>query len=216
MSIQSIDGESKPAASKALLERDLWRYAERIESAWRYLNQVLDMEWQALLSDEVFKMQRLAAKKEALARFIESQEKGLRQAAEELIQMAGCEETGRRPVPAGGPVLERLEAAVDFASAKRLQYWRLRRNLHKKQAADANRRIMTWITGRLELLEGVEEAFRKGFSPSPSLYGRTGRGPARLSALAGSRPLAVSASSTSAGSRTAAEGISRYLLLQGS
>jgi flagellar biosynthesis/type III secretory pathway chaperone len=140
---------------RALLD-EFWRRAERIESAWDYLESLTDAEWQALLKEQLFQIHKFAQKKEALAAFIEREERVI-QGIIQVLTPGGRKGNGE-PLASTG-TLDALFSILDHRDAVRLDSWRIRRQQTKRRVHAMNRKIVRWTRDRLDFLEGLESVF---------------------------------------------------------
>jgi len=147
----ALGDESK----KALLD-EFWRRAERIESAWAYLERLTEAEWQVLLKEQLFQIHRFAQKKEALAAFIEREERALEGIIQALTER--CQKENGEALASSG-TLDALLSFLDHHDAVRLDSWRIRRQQARRRVHAMNQKIVGWSRDRLAFLEGLESIF---------------------------------------------------------
>ncbi|GEM_PF-5400714 len=128
---------------QSTLSKEAVDLMDSILASWRQLDELVQVEWKAVLKGEFIKLYRFARAKEILSDHIEAYEKRLRDIFCDML----CALSGKAPK---GSITAAVLQALPFEERRYLMDFHAERANLKIRVAFTNRRTMMWVRERMD------------------------------------------------------------------
>ncbi len=166
--MSAVKQESRPQ-----LPERFWELTERIETAWSFMEKLIETEWRTLMSDQVEQLPVLSAKKDALMRFIQKNEKALVMLMAEIAGETPARFPATQKNQQDTTLTDQLLASLHYQDAMRLQAWQARLKSLRRAVSHRNGDLSSWLTDRMQFIQAVQEAMHPKSQNSNGVYKKT-------------------------------------------